>query len=109
MRGTGHGGGGGILIVKHGRSREGGVGVFNVIHGRSLTTIDPRIPMMSGRSTSGFHVPPTRCIHSLLFYTVVKSDGPVASLRARKKTTPIQHLTEANSSPPPGLQKKVLL
>ena len=33
------------------------------MHGRSRTTIDPRIPPMPGRSTSGFHRPGRRCLH----------------------------------------------
>ena len=34
-------------------------GGTHVMHGRSGMTIDPRIPSMSGRSTSGFHRPGT--------------------------------------------------
>ena len=34
---------------------EGGCTQF--VHGRSRITIDPRIPFMPGRSTSGFHQP----------------------------------------------------
>ena len=41
---------------------EGG-GVLIVMHGRSRTTIDPRIPAMPGRSTSGFHRPCRHCLH----------------------------------------------
>ena len=42
--------------------REGGKGrnyysVLRIIHGRRRMTIDPRIPTMPGRSTSGFHRP----------------------------------------------------
>ena len=34
-------------------AEEGGVYVLVVVHGRSRRTIDPRIPAMPGRSTSG--------------------------------------------------------
>ena len=33
------------------------------VHGRSRMTIDPRIPTMPGRSTSGFHQPDRHCLH----------------------------------------------
>ena len=33
------------------------------VHGRSRMTIDPRIPTMPGRSTSGFHQPGTHRLH----------------------------------------------
>ena len=33
------------------------------VHGRSRMTIDPRIPTMPGRSTSGFHRPGRHCLH----------------------------------------------
>ena len=36
---------------------RGGEGCTHVVHGRSLMTIDPRIPTMPGRSTSGFDRP----------------------------------------------------
>ena len=32
------------------------------MHGRSRMTIDPRIPAMPGRSTSGFHRPGRPCL-----------------------------------------------
>ena len=35
----------------------GGEGGTQVMHGRSLGTVDPRIPTISGRNTSGFHRP----------------------------------------------------
>ena len=35
----------------------GGVGCTQFVHGRSRMTLDPRIPTMPGRSTSGFHQP----------------------------------------------------
>ena len=38
------------------RGAQGGR-VFDIIHGRSRITVDPRIPTMPGRSTSGFHRP----------------------------------------------------
>ena len=41
------GGWGGVLIIKHGRSRM---------------TIDPRIPRMLGQSTLGFHRPGRQCL-----------------------------------------------
>ena len=39
--------------------REGGEGGWytQFVHGRSRMTIDPRIPIMPGRSTLGFHQP----------------------------------------------------
>ena len=33
------------------------------MHNRSRVTIDPRIPTMPGRSTSGFHRPDRHCLH----------------------------------------------
>ena len=36
------------------RGQAGGGGVFIIMHGRSRMTMDPRIPTMPGRSTSGF-------------------------------------------------------
>ena len=51
-----------VLIIIHGRSRMttatsvwGGVLIITYI--RSCMTVDPRIPTMPGRSTSGFHRP----------------------------------------------------
>ena len=35
--------------------RRGGGGVLIIMHGRGRMTLDPRIPAMSGRDTSGFH------------------------------------------------------
>ena len=35
----------------------------HVMHGRSRVTIDPRVPIMPGRSTSGFHRPGRHCLH----------------------------------------------
>ena len=40
----------------------GGWGLI-IVHGRSRMTIDPRIPTMPGRSTSGFHLPGRHCLH----------------------------------------------
>ena len=34
-----------------------GGGVLIIMHGRSRMAIDPRLPTMPGRSTSGFHRP----------------------------------------------------
>ena len=39
-----------------GRGARGG-GAIDIMHGRSRITIDPRIPTIPGRSTSGFHRP----------------------------------------------------
>ena len=36
---------------------EKGGRVLMIMHGRSRVTVDPRIPTMPGRSTSGFHRP----------------------------------------------------
>ena len=33
------------------------------VHRRSLMTMDPRIPPVPGRSTSGFHQPGRHCLH----------------------------------------------
>ena len=41
--------------------QRGGCTQFS--HDRSLMSIDPRIPTMSGRSTSGFHQPGRHCLH----------------------------------------------
>ena len=42
--------------MNYGTSRQAqGGGVLMIMHGRSRKTIDPRIPTMPGRSTSGFH------------------------------------------------------
>ena len=38
-------------------------GCTQFVHGRSRVTIDPRIPTMLGRSTSGFHQPGRHCMH----------------------------------------------
>ena len=38
-------------------------GVLIIMHGRSRMTVDPRIPTMPGRSTSGFHQTGRRCSH----------------------------------------------
>ena len=47
----------------YGRRAEGeGVwGVLSFVHGRSRMTIDPRIPAMPGRGTSGFRQPGSHC------------------------------------------------
>ena len=41
----------------------GGAEVFDIMHGRSRTTMDPRIPTLPGRSTSGFHRPGRHWLH----------------------------------------------
>ena len=41
----------------------GGGGYTQFVHGRSRMTIDPRIPTIPGRSTSGFHQPGRHCLH----------------------------------------------
>ena len=41
--------------------RKGGKG-NHVMHGRSRMTIDPLIPTLPGRSTSGFHRPGRHCL-----------------------------------------------
>ena len=38
-------------------------GCTQFVHGRSRMTIDPRIPSMPGRSTSGFHQPGRHWLH----------------------------------------------
>ena len=42
---------------------EGGRGCTLFVHSRSRMTIDPRIPTMPGRSTSGFHQLGRHCLH----------------------------------------------
>ena len=44
------------------QKREGGR-IPDIMHGRSLMAIDPRIPTMPGRNTSGFHQPGRHCLH----------------------------------------------
>ena len=45
------------------KSHSGGEGgCIQFVHGRSRMTIDPRIPTMPGRSTSGFHHPGRHCL-----------------------------------------------
>ena len=47
-----------------GGGRGGGVlDIHAWPYGRSRRTIDPRIPTMPGRSTSGFHQPGRHCLH----------------------------------------------
>ena len=46
-------------IVREG----GGGGCTPFLHGRERIAIDPRIPTMLGRSTSGFHQPGRHCLH----------------------------------------------
>ena len=41
-------------------------GGTHVMHGRSCKTIDPRIPTMPGRITSGFHRPGRHCFHQAM-------------------------------------------
>ena len=41
----------------------GGGGCTQFVYGRSRITIDPRIPTMPGRSTSGFYQPGRQCLH----------------------------------------------
>ena len=38
-------------------------GCTQFVHSRSRMTIDPRIPTLPGRSTSGFHQPGRHCLH----------------------------------------------
>ena len=40
-----------------------GGGVYSVVHGRGYVTIDPHIPPVPGRSTSGFNQPGRHCFH----------------------------------------------
>ena len=42
---------------------RGGGRCTQFVHGRSRMTLDPRIPTMPGRSTSGFRQPGTHCLH----------------------------------------------
>ena len=46
------------------RARDGGgEGGTQFVHGRSRMAIDPRIPTLPERSTSGFHQPGRHCLH----------------------------------------------
>ena len=42
---------------------RGGEGCTQLVHSRSRMAIEPRIPTMPGRSTSGFHQPGRHCVH----------------------------------------------
>ena len=55
-----------------GAEENGGArgGVPDIIHGSSRMTIDPRIPAVPGRSTSGNHRPGRHCLHQALRSTV---------------------------------------
>ena len=62
----------GLLIFEVGRERGqraaadgGGGGVLVAIHGRSRMTIHPRIPTMPGLSTSDVHRPGMHCLLAL--------------------------------------------
>ena len=46
-----------------GGGERGGGGCTQFVHDRSRMSIDPRIPTMPGRSTSGFHKPRRHCLH----------------------------------------------
>ena len=54
------------LLAGH-NEEEGGVlgrrDILDFTQGRSRVTIDPRIPAMPGRSTSGVHRPGRHCLH----------------------------------------------
>ena len=50
-------------VERNGRNRKGGGGGTQFVHGRTFMAIDPRIPTMPGRSTSGFHQPGRHCLH----------------------------------------------
>ena len=56
-----------IKLTKIPRPSKGwGRGVLSFVHRLSRMTIDPRIPTMPGRSTSGFHQPGRNCLHPAL-------------------------------------------
>ena len=50
-------------LIGRGRLGGGGEGGTQFVHGRSRMTMDPRIPTLLGRSTSGFHQPGRHCLH----------------------------------------------
>ena len=50
---------GGEGVVERGGRRR----VYSVVHSVSRMTIDPRIPTLPGRSTSGFHQSGRHCLH----------------------------------------------
>ena len=47
----------------HERAGWAGGRCTQLVHSRSRMTIDPPIPTMPGRSTSGFHQPGRHCLH----------------------------------------------
>ena len=51
-----------LLVIKM-KTRTVVRGCTQFVHGRSHVTIDPGIPTMPGRSTSGFHQPGRHCLH----------------------------------------------
>ena len=59
-----------VLVYTNQAGRRGGGGLLRggatqFVHGRSRMTIDPRIPVLPGRSTSGFHQPGRHCLHQV--------------------------------------------
>ena len=51
-----------LAINVQGKERSGHGVVLVIMHGRSRMTIDPCIPTMPARSTSGFHGPGRHCL-----------------------------------------------
>ena len=54
---------GGLVSKIAGGTGGGGAGGTQLVHGRGRMTIDPCIPTMPGRSTSGFHRPGRHYLH----------------------------------------------
>ena len=90
-RGEGEGGGwergGGKGVGRGGRTQ--------FVHGRSRMTIDPRIPTMPGRSTSGFHQPGRHCLHqarSAVRCSASRMKGELRPSKNRSRKTRLRHL-----------------
>ena len=52
-----------LLLIETPPTERGGGGRTQFAHGRSRMIIDPRIPTIPGRGTSGFHQPGRHCLH----------------------------------------------
>ena len=55
-----------------------------IMHGRSCPTIDPRIPTVPGRSTSGFHRPGR---HLLAPSVTMEGGGALSIMHGRSRMT----------------------
>ena len=59
------------------------------MHGRSRMTIDPRIPTMPGRSTSGFHQPGRHCLTKRPTVPGWSTSGFRNNIRAEEEQLPV--------------------